>query len=131
VLGAALMGVTLLVGCGEQKDFANTPRPPANITVSAAITRGRIDISPSKVGGGPMTLSVANLSKKTVEVKIEPTSSGSGRASTGPISPQGTASVSLDVETGSYTVSASGGNRSATLEVGPKRKSSQNQLLQP
>lgn len=121
----------LMAGCGAQKDFANTPRPPANVTISAAITQGRIDLSPAKIGGGPITLSVANLSKRTVELKIEPAESGSGRAASGPITPQGTASVSLVVQPGSYKVSASGGTKSTTLDVGEQRKSAQNQLLQP
>ena len=130
-LGATLLGVTFVAGCGGQEDVASKPRPAANVTISAAVARGRIELSPTKVGGGPITLSVANLSSKTVEVKIDPADSGSGRASTGPISPQGTASVALTVNPGAYTVSASGGNRSATLAVGPPRKSAQNQLLQP
>jgi hypothetical protein len=128
----ALAAAPVLVsGCGSQKDFANHPRPPANVTISAAITQGRIDLSPAKIGGGPITLSIANLSKRTVELKIEPAESGAGRAASGPITPQGTASVSLNVEPGSYKISATGGTRSTILAVGDQRKSAQNQLLQP
>lgn len=131
-LAAPLLAMALASGCGGQTHYANDPRPPQLIQVSAAIVEGRIHVSPNKVGAGPLELLVANLSHKSHDVSIEPVGGGGAQAKTGPINPQGTASVKLSVEPGSYRVTASSSDVTPdVLSVGPKRKSAQNQLLQP
>src|SRR4051794_14040013 len=133
----AMLAVTaaaslLAGGCGSGKKFANKPRSPSPVTITATVSQGRINLSPTKIGAGPITLSVANLSQKTVALKLDPVDGTSGRATSGPINPQGTAELNTEVETGSYRVSARGAPvTSAGLQVGAKRKSSQNDLLLP
>ena len=129
---AAASTAAFATGCGEQKQYANDPRPPSPVTITAAVSEGRVSLSPGKVGAGPITLSVANLGGKTVEVKVEPLDAGVGRAESGPINPQGTAQLSVEVEEGTYRVSARGAPVApADLDVGRKRPSAQNDLLQP
>jgi hypothetical protein len=131
VLTAALAAVAA-GGCGESKQYANHTRPPTPVTIAAAVSQGRISLSPGKVGAGPITLSVANLGQRTVEVKMEPVDAGSGRAESGPINPQGTAQLNVDVVQGTYRVTAHGAQVSpANLAVGSKRPSAQNDLLTP
>ena len=132
VLAASAAVSLLAAGCGGTKHFANKARGPAPVTIAASVSQGKINLSPPNIGAGPITLSVANLSQKTVAVKLEPVDGTSGRASSGPINPQGTAELNVEVKPGSYRVSAKGGAvTGADLRVGTKRKSSQNDLLLP
>jgi hypothetical protein len=138
VLGVTA-GALLLAGCGSGSDYANNPRPPSPITITAAISGQRVEVSPRRFGAGPITLVVTNQTQRLRDLVLESTSQpGSGRAGlaaqhTGPINPQGTASLKADLREGNYTVRVRAGNsiRPARLIVGHQRPSAQNQLLQP
>jgi hypothetical protein len=133
VSGAAL----LVAGCGSENDYANKPRPPSPITITAAISGKRVEVSPRKFGAGPVTLVVTNQTGTSRDLVLETdTGGGSGQAGirqqTGPINPQGTASLKADLRKGHYTVRVRSGEiRPASLVVGRQRASAQNQLLQP
>ena len=48
-------------GCGgEETDYANQPRPPATILITARIGDERISVSPREFGAGPIELIVSN-----------------------------------------------------------------------
>ncbi len=130
--GAAAVGIA---GCGDEDDYANAPRPPAPIVITAAITGDGITVSPSKFGAGPISLIVSNQTETSQQVTLETsdTSSGPGLTqSTGPINPRDTATLRADVDEGTYTVSvAADAIKSATVRVGAERPSAQNELLQP
>jgi hypothetical protein len=129
---AAASTAAFATGCGEQTQYANDKRPPTPVTITAAVSQGKLSLSPTKVGAGPITLAVANLGGKTVEVKVEPLDAGAGRAESGPINPQGTAQLNVNVEQGTYRVTAHGAPIApADLDVGRERPSAQNDLLQP
>jgi hypothetical protein len=131
-LRRALLTATLLVlaGCGSGHR-ANADRPPAAVNVTAAIHPGRVELSPKRIGGGPVVLYVANLSSRPRRLTLETGTRGPGiRRTTNLIAPQGTAQLSVDVTRGVYVVSA-GHGLSARLRVGAQRSSSQNDLLQP
>jgi hypothetical protein len=132
VSGAAL----LVAGCGSKSDYANRPRPPSPITITAAISAKRVQVSPRRFGAGPITLVVTNQSGRSADLVLETDNAGSGqtgiRQQTGPINPDGTASLKADLRQGRYTVRVRSGEiRPASLVVGRKRASAQNQLLQP
>ncbi|MEA2296019.1 MAG: hypothetical protein QOE86_3658 [Solirubrobacteraceae bacterium] len=135
----ALTGVvvaTVVAGCGGGADYANDPRPPSPINVTAAITNQKITVSPHSIGAGPVVIIIANETPKSHHITVETdelgASSGGIKQQTGPINPQGTATLKLDMKRGSYTVSVDGGTISgARLKVGRERPSSQDQLLQP
>ena len=123
-----------VVACGAESDYANKPRPPAPISVTAAIDKSRIRVSPPTFGGGPVTFIISNQSGAEQKVTFESDGSTNGgiRRATGTIEPRSTANLKVDAPEGTYTLTASGGSVApATIEVGKRRPSSQNDLLLP
>jgi hypothetical protein len=135
----ALLVVVLAVGlvsCGADEDYANKPRPPAPISVTAAIDSTRVRVSPPKFGAGPVVFIISNQSGADQKVTFETDEiggeNGGIRRSTGTIESRSTAQLKVDPREGNYTLSASGGNvEPATVTVGEARPSSQNDLLLP
>jgi hypothetical protein len=125
-----------VVSCGAESDYANKPRPPAPISVTAAIDKTRIRVSPPTFGGGPVVFIISNQSGADQKVTFESdelgAETGGIRRATGTIEPRSTANLKVDAPEGTYTLSASGDNVApATIEVGKRRPSSQNDLLLP
>jgi hypothetical protein len=129
--------VLAIAGCGASADYANKPRPPAPINVTAAISQGKITVSPKTFGAGPIVMIIANETDQAHRVTLETDELGASRPglkqSTGPINPQGTTTLKVDMPSGAYQVSVDSGRsiRSARLKVGAQRPSAQNDLLQP
>jgi hypothetical protein len=122
--------VAPLAACGAGNRVSHD-RPPTPVNVTAAIHDKRVEISPARVGGGPVLIIVSNQSTRRQALTVETAGQGAGiRRSTDPIAPQGTARMSVDVSRGTYVVSAPHAT-SARLRVGRRRASAQNKLLQP
>jgi hypothetical protein len=117
-------------GCGSDDEARSEERPPVPINISINLDERRVTASPDKFGAGPVTLLVANQSGASQTLTID---GPRLRRSVGPINPQDTATVRLQLGSGEFTVSAaeSSGLREATLLVGPERPSAQNELLLP
>jgi hypothetical protein len=134
----AVAGLALaLPACGDDDDYKNELRPPAPINVTAYVSPKRVSVSPAEFGAGPIVVVVTNQSNASQEVTFASESAG---ASGGPedvtqstlINPGDTGELKLDVTQGSYVVRTGDESvRPATVTVGPKRESAQNQLLQP
>jgi len=108
-----------LVGCGGGSDFKNKPRPPVPIQLSGAINDKEVSVEPNRIGAGPVTLVIANLSNQSHTVTIE----GGPHNTTeqvGPINPQDTARIQETLEQGTYTVKA-GSDRAAAQEIKPAK----------
>ncbi len=124
-----------LASCGSESDYANDPRPPTPISVSAAISPDKITVSPAKFGAGPVTFLIANLTDDTQQVTVETrdlSDTAGIKQSSSVINPQGTATLKVDIKEGDYVVSVEENSiRDARLTVGAERESSQDQLLQP
>jgi hypothetical protein len=125
-----------VAGCGGGEDFKNKPRPPSPISLSGVINNTDVSVEPSQVGAGPVTLVIANLSDQSHTVTLEGGPKDTSEQ-VGPINPQDTGTIQETLQQGTYTVKA-GSDRAAaraispaTLEVGPKRKSSADQVLLP
>ena len=122
-------------GCGNEDDYANERRPPTPILVGAAITDGRVSVSPRQFGAGPITLTVTNQTERAQEVTLETDEiggeNGGIRQSSGPINPGDTASLKANLKPGTYKVDVEGTGSSASLRVGSSRPSAQDELLQP
>jgi len=138
VEGAVAIAITaaIVAGCGSEADYANKPRPPVPISVTAAIDTSRVRVSPPSFGGGPVVFIISNQSGAAQKVTFESdelgASKGGIKRSTGTIQPRSTAQLKVDATEGTYTLSASGGNvRPAPVKVGAQRRSSQNDLLLP
>ena len=117
-------------------DHQNKPRPPAPINVTAAIDDDRVRVSPGSFGSGPVVFIISNQSTAAQTVTFETDEiggdSGGIRRSTREIAARSTAQLKVDPPEGTYMLSASsGGIRPAAIEVGARRESAQNELLQP
>ena len=121
-------------GCGTTEERGNDPRPPARIVLTGSISTDRVSISPRRFGAGPISLIVANLTDTSQQVTLERAdrSRPGVRQETAPINPRDTAELRADLSRGRYTVRVTGsGIAAATLRVGKRRPSAQNDLLQP
>jgi hypothetical protein len=141
-VAVALVAVS---GCGSSSHFANEPRPAVPVNLTVYINNARVSLSPASVGAGEVVFIVTNQANKAESLTIHPVGNGSqSLASTGPINPQGTGQVSVDISRpGEYSVAtaSSGGTDAAlaerrpiapaSLQVGQPRPSSSNTLLQP
>lgn len=127
--GAAVLAAT---GCGSSGHYKNELRPPAPIVLTAAISKDRVSVSPSKFGAGPVSLVITNLTDSAQQVTFESAGSKNVLQQTGPINPSDTATLKVDVPSGDLVVRVAGNRiKAAKLAVGPQRKSAQNDLLQP
>ena len=137
VLVVAVLLTVGVASCGgDDTDYANKPRPPAPISVTAAIDANRVRVSPPTFGSGPVVFIISNQSGTPQKVTFETDeiggSSGGIRRSTGTIQSRSTGQLKVDPREGTYKLSASGSDiKAASVEVGARRRSSQNDLLLP
>jgi hypothetical protein len=143
IVTVAAVGVT---ACGGGAHFANVPRPPSPVNLSVYINDQRVSVSPTTVGAGPVVLIIANQASNAESLAVLPAGASSSQAlaDTGPISPQATAQISVNLKTpGSYSIAISpsstteaaaatpSGIRPAMIRVGKPRPSADSQLLSP
>ena len=133
---AAVAGSVAFAGCGSGSDYANNPRPPETLTISAAVFPGRIVVSPQRFGAGQVNLLVTNQTNRSVQLVLETSDQpGSDKAGVqqqlGPVNPQGTTSVKVNLTQGQWDLRVVDGLARVALTVGPQRPSAQNQLLEP
>jgi hypothetical protein len=108
---AAVAAAALAAGCGED-DFENEPRAPVTMELSGVISDDGVTISPSRnIGAGPFAITIANLTEtaetqRTLAPGTYEVSAGTAKAVKKPIEP-------------------------ASLDIGPERPSSNNDLLLP
>lgn|SRR5262245_49513096 len=128
VLASASL-VLAATSCGGS-DNRNANRPPVPINISVQLGTQKVTASPAKFGAGPITMLVANQSGASQSLTID---GPRLRQSVGPINPEDTATLKVDVDPGTYTlaVDPSAGLTPGRLNVGPKRPSGQNTLLLP
>ena len=131
----AVLIASALAGCGGGEDYANKPRPATPINVTAAISDKKISLSPKEFGAGPVVIIVSNQTGAEQTMTLQTDELGGSqpgiKQKTDPIAPRGTGTLKTDVREGSYALSTSDGPEPATFEVGPARKSAQDQLLEP
>jgi hypothetical protein len=133
----ALAGTAGVAACGSSGPRKNADRPPTPVTLTGAIHPRRVQISPARVGAGPVTLVISNQTRHTQTVTMEtddPAGSNTvgHTASTQPIRPQATGRLTIDAHRGDYMVHVKDRTIAvAHLTVGKRRASSQNDLLLP
>jgi hypothetical protein len=131
-------GVVLMLaagGCGDE-DFANDPRPPTPVEMSAVIRDDGVTLSPKREGAGPLLITFANLTDRAHTITVE---GEDVIERTAPIQPQDTATIQKTLRPGTYEVRAGSSRavdiedqiRPATLTIGPQRADSNNDLLLP
>jgi hypothetical protein len=133
-----IVAALLLVGCGEGEaaDYQNKPRPPAPINVAAAIDDERVRVSPGSFGSGPVVFIISNQSTSPQRVTFETDEiagdSGGIQRSTPEIAARSTGQLKVDPPEGTYRLNVSSSSiRPAAIDVGERRASAQDELLQP
>jgi hypothetical protein len=146
-IGMLAVGAIAVAGCGgSSKRYANEAPPPTPVNVTVFIDNARVSISPNNVGAGPVTFIVANHATSSESLQIQRAGFGNQPlADTGPINPQGTASVNVNFShQGQYTVSTGSSGTTeastasptssiaaATLTIGSARANSRGDLNLP
>ena len=130
LLAVALVALAVpIAGCGSE-DRIDEPRPPSPIEVTARVGDKTVTVAPNEFGAGLVNFTISNQSDDVVELTVE----GEGlEASANPIQPNAVGNFKLGLSEGTYeaTPGPESDARPDTLEVGPPRPSSQNQLLLP
>jgi hypothetical protein len=143
-IGWLAVAMLFVCGCGNTTRYANKPRPALPVNLTVYISDSRVSVSPSTVGAGPVVFEVTNQSTRAESISVAPNGGGGSLASTGPINPQATAQVAVNVARGDYMVSTSSGGsgndaaqaqpisvQPARVHVGPMRPGSRGVLLTP
>jgi hypothetical protein len=141
ILATASLAVS---ACGSTGGSAATKsRPPSPVNLTVYVSDSKVSVSPSSVGAGPVVFIVTNQARHAVSLAIERSGTAHSIASTAPINPQGTATVSVDFKPGDYTIATAphgttdaslaqpSSIRSAAIHIGRERNSSGSDLLQP
>ncbi len=132
-LAGCLLVAALAAGCGED-EFANDPRPPVPLELTAVINDDEVRLSPTKVGAGPVLITVANQTTRDHTVILEGETLVRRQ---GPVAPGDTTVIRRTLSPGSYEVRA--GTEMALpkeiapamLEIGAERRNSNEDLLLP
>jgi hypothetical protein len=130
---APVAGAAALAGCGAEGEYSNLPRPASPIVVTASIGKASVAVSPRRFGAGPVRLVVTNQTDSAQRIIFESAGGQGGfTQQSGPINPRGTAELQAEVPQGRAVVRVSGeGIDASRLTVGPRRRSGQDELLQP
>jgi hypothetical protein len=130
---AVLAAGLVIAGCGEE-DFANEPRPPVPVELTGVVQDEGVTVSPSRIGAGPILITVSNQTRNEVVITLE------GESITdevGPVPPLDTATIQKTLDPGLYEVTAGSDValpreiRPAELEIGRERPSSSDDVLLP
>ena len=124
----------LLAGCGGEDDFKNEARAPIREALTGVIQDDQVTVSPSKIGAGPVEITISNQTDASHSITLEGNSISERQ---GPVAPGDTATILKTLDPGSYEVKAGSTKavvqeiRPAVLRIGKKRADSNNDLLLP
>jgi hypothetical protein len=127
------IAAALFAGCGEE-DFKNEPRAPVREALTGVIQDDEVTVSPSKLGAGPVEITISNQTDREHSLTLE---GESIVARGGPVAPGDTATIQKTLAPGSYEVRAGSEKavpkeiRPAVLRIGKERENSNNDLLLP
>jgi len=127
------LAVVLLAGCGGE-DFKNEARAPIRVALTGVIQDDAVTVSPSKVGAGPVEITISNQTDAAHSITLE---GDSITEREGPVAPGDTTTIQKTLAPGSYQVKAGSTKavvkeiRPAVLRIGKERQNSNNDLLLP
>jgi hypothetical protein len=127
------LAVVLLGGCGGE-DFKNEARAPIRVALTGVIQDDAVSVSPSKLGAGPVEITISNQTDAAHSITLEGQSTVDR---TEPVQPGDTATIQKTLQPGSYEVKAGSTKavmkeiRPAVLKIGKSRKNSNNDVLLP
>jgi hypothetical protein len=112
-----LAGAVLVTGCGGGSHFKNKPRPPVPVQLTGVVTDRSVQVSPNRVGAGPVIIIVSNQTNAAHTITLE----GNGTTDTvGPLNPMGTGKLQQTLSPGTYTVKA-GSQQATSQAIAPGR----------
>lgn len=123
----------IVAGCGEE-DFKNEARAPVREALTGVIQDDKVTVSPSRLGAGPVEITISNQTEADHTVTLEGESIVERQ---GPVAPGATVTIQKTLTRGSYEVKAGSEKavpreiRPAILKIGEQRKNSNNELLLP
>jgi len=127
------IAAAIVAGCGGD-DFKNEARAPIREALTGVIQNDKVTVSPSKIGAGPVEITISNQTKADHTVTLEGESIVERQ---GPVAPGDTLTIQKTLTQGSYEVKAGSEKavpreiRPAVLRIGKERKNSNNDLLLP
>jgi hypothetical protein len=130
--GLAIAAV-IVAGCGDE-DFKNEARAPIREALTGVIQNDKVTVSPSKIGAGPVEITLSTQTKADHTVTLEGESIVERQ---GPVAPGDTLTIQKTLTKGSYEVKAGSEKavpreiRPAVLRIGKERENSNNDLLLP
>jgi len=137
-LAIGALAASTIVGCGGNEDFANDPRPAVPLQLSGVINDRLATIQPTKIGAGPVVLTISNQSSDAVRVSLE--GKDIEPQETGPINVEGTTTFKADLPEGEFELEVIPADtddevaapiRPAKILVDGKRPSASDTLLLP
>jgi hypothetical protein len=132
-LAGMAVAAAIVAGCGGE-DFKNEARAPVREALTGVIQDDKVTVSPSKLGAGPVEITISNQTKANHTVTLEGESIVERQ---GPVAPGDTVTIQKTLAKGSYEVKAGSEKavpreiRPAILKIGRERKNSNNDLLLP
>lgn len=142
-IGVLVLGAVAAGGCGGGSHFVDHSRPAVPVNVSVYVNDQRVSVSPQTITPGPVTITITNQSSSAEPLEVAPAGGSGAATTTGPISPQANAQVTVDLRAGQYTIGVAPtsstqaaaatptGIMSGLLTVSGQRGTSNNQVLQP
>jgi hypothetical protein len=127
------IAAAIVTGCGED-DFKNEARAPIREALTGVIQDDKVTVSPSKLGAGPVEITISNQTDAEHSVTLEGESIIERQ---GPVAPGDTVTIQKTLTRGSYEVKAGSEKavpreiRPAVLRIGKERRNSNNELLLP
>ena len=127
------VAAAIVAGCGEE-DFKNEARAPVREALTGVIQDDKVTVSPSKLGAGPVEITISNQTKADHTVTLEGESIVERQ---GPVAPGATLTIQKTLTRGNYEVKAGSEKavpreiRPAILRIGKERENSNNDLLLP
>jgi hypothetical protein len=127
------LAAAFLASCGGE-DFKNEARAPIREALTGVIQPDEVTVSPSKLGAGPVEITISNQTDDPHSITLEGNSTVD-RA--GPVLPGDTATIQKTLRRGTYEVKAGSAKavpteiRPAVLKIGKERKNSNNDVLLP
>lgn len=112
----AAIALVPALGCGND-DFRDDPRAPVPTVLTGVIKPDKLIVSPSKVGAGPVEITISNQTNEAHTVTLE---GASVEERVGPVNPQDVARIQKTLERGTYEVRA-GAEQAAVKEIAPAR----------
>ena len=132
-------GTMLVAGCGGGSHFKNETRPPVPVQLTGVVTDRTVQVSPNRVGAGPVIIVVSNQTSGAHTLTLEGPLGGKDVTTdtVGPVNPMGTGKLQQTLRPGSYELKA-GSQQATAQEIAPgrvtvtrQRQSSSNDLLLP